>query len=337
MVKYYKLDVASIPVDKICTFIGKRGQGKTTAMKYVLSKMKHKLYNGIVFSPTEAVNGTWSEHVPDLFVHEHYQTDMLERFITRQKNLCLARVLAFERKHRRRATKHERETFLRAPPAFVILEDCFYKKEEMNKDSALRKLFMNGRHYNIFAMITLQYLLDLDTRMRGNIDYIFFSKEDNPDVKRKLHRYYFGVYPRYSEFDKMFTRLTANRGCAVICTTSVSNNINENVFWMQSDPNVQFKVGSLRYREYGRRHIDFTYQKKQLEEALGKDHSTQSAPHPQASSQHTTTARDNLDHVELDDMTLNERERDEDTTTMPPRGCNTTTVPTLPQTMHHDL
>ena len=263
MVGYFKLDISKIPGDKIIVFIGKRGQGKTTVMKYLLMHMKKKLHSGIVFSPTERANGSWGEHVPELYIYEKYNPDVLQAFIKRQERICDENVIRFQKEKKRNPTTQERVT-LRAQPAFVVLEDCFFDKNKLNKDEALRYLFMNGRHYNIFVLITLQYLLDLDTRMRGQIDYIFFSKENNPNVKKKIYHHYFGFYPSYAVFDKAFTRFTQNRGCAVLNTTEISNDINRNVYWIKAEYGTRFKLGCRGYRRHARRHYNYEYKLSQL-------------------------------------------------------------------------
>ena len=59
--------------------------------------------------------------------------------------------------------KREIESYRRSkldPRAFVILDDCLYDAS-WTKDKMMRLLFMNGRHWKIMLVITMQYPLGI--------------------------------------------------------------------------------------------------------------------------------------------------------------------------------
>lgn len=43
---------------------------------------------------------------------------------------------------------------------FVIIDDCMFQSG-ISRTETLRKIFMNGRHWNIFVMLTIQYCMGL--------------------------------------------------------------------------------------------------------------------------------------------------------------------------------
>ena len=46
------------------------------------------------------------------------------------------------------------------PRAFLILDDCLYDQSWV-KDVNIRSLFMNGRHYKILFILTMQFALGI--------------------------------------------------------------------------------------------------------------------------------------------------------------------------------
>ena len=52
--------------------------------------------------------------------------------------------------------------------AFVILDDCLFDAS-WTRDKMMRLLFMNGRHWKIMLVITMQYPLGIPPTLRTNI------------------------------------------------------------------------------------------------------------------------------------------------------------------------
>ena len=55
------------------------------------------------------------------------------------------------------------------PRAFLILDDCLYDNT-WAKDKNMRYVFMNGRHYKLLFLLTMQYALGIPPNLRTNID-----------------------------------------------------------------------------------------------------------------------------------------------------------------------
>ena len=86
--------------------------------------------------------------IPSLFIHDEYSPAVISNALKRQKLVV------------KKMTK-EKDIYGKTninPYAFLILDDCLYDSSWI-KDPNIRSLFMNGRHYKILFLITMQYAL----------------------------------------------------------------------------------------------------------------------------------------------------------------------------------
>jgi hypothetical protein len=216
-----KFNPATIADDKVCVFIGKRGTGKSTLVTDVLYHKKH-IPAGVVMSATEEGNHHYKKFVPDLFIYGDYDRDAIDRVLDRQKQ-----IIAVKKKSN----------------AFILLDDCMYDRKFM-KDTCIRQCFMNGRHWKIFFMLTMQYCMDLTPDLRANVDYVFILRENIVQNREKLYKSFFGVFPTLAMFAQVMDACTENYECLVLDNTSKSNKIQDCVFWYKAKIRKNFKIGS---------------------------------------------------------------------------------------------
>ena len=137
----FKANEASGPV---VVFIGKRGVGKSYLVRDLLY-YHQDIPIGVVIAGTEEGTGFYGKMVPKLFIHNEYNNAIIENILKRQKSVL-------------RQMRKEMETYKRStidPRTFVILDDCLYDAS-WTKDKMMRLLFMNGRHWKIMLIITMQ-------------------------------------------------------------------------------------------------------------------------------------------------------------------------------------
>ena len=158
-----KFDMSSIAADKVVVMIGKRDTGKSFLCKDLLWHQR-KIPVGTVISATEAANCFYGDMVPPIFIHNEYSEDIIQRILMRQEKLL----------HKRK----QPGGFNINPSAFLILDDCLYDNS-WTKSKHVRSLFMNGRHFKMFFIITMQYALGIPPNLRTNIDYVFILRENN--------------------------------------------------------------------------------------------------------------------------------------------------------------
>ena len=222
-----KFKPESITDDRVCVFIGKRNTGKSTLVKDIMYHKRH-LPAGIVLSGTEEGNHFYSEFIPDLFIYGDYDRDAIERVMARQRKLV-------------GAGKQN-------CGAFMLLDDCMYDSKFL-KDTCIRQCFMNGRHWKIFFMLTMQYVMDLPPALRANVDYVFILREPYINNRKRIWENYAGMFPNFESFAQVMDQCTENYECLVIDNNSKSNKLQDQVFWYKAAKHGDFRLGSKEFWE----------------------------------------------------------------------------------------
>ena len=222
-VQLRRFNPATMADDKVCIFIGKRGSGKSCLVTDILYH-KRQIPVGVVMSATEEGNHHYKGFVPDLFIYNDYNKEVIERVLERQKRIINSGT-----------TKKS--------SSFILLDDCMYDRKYM-KDTCIRQCFMNGRHWKLFFMLTMQYCMDLSPDLRSNVDYVFILRENIVQNREKLYKSFFGIFPTFDMFNQVMNACTENYECLVLDNTSKSNKIEDCVFWYKAKIKKNFKVGS---------------------------------------------------------------------------------------------
>jgi len=221
----------------VVVLIGRRDTGKSFLVRDLLYHHQD-IPIGTVISGTEAGNGFFAEHVPKLFIHDEYQSAIIENILKRQKTVL-------------KQIKKEMEAYKRTnidPRAFVILDDCLYDNK-WTKDKLMRLLFMNGRHWKIMLIITMQYPLGIPPNLRTNIDYVFILREPYIANRKRIWENYAGMFPTFESFCQVMDQCTENFECLVINNNAKSNKLQDQIFWYKAQNHGNFKLGSKEFWE----------------------------------------------------------------------------------------
>ena len=219
----------------VIVLIGKRDTGKSFLVRDLLY-YHQDIPIGTVISGTEEGNGFYGKMVPRLFIHNEYNTAIIENILKRQRNVL-------------KQIKKEMETYKRStidPRAFVILDDCLYDNT-WSRDKMMRLLFMNGRHWKIMLVITMQYPLGIPPTLRTNIDYVFILRENYIANRRRIYENYAGMFPTFESFCQVMDQCTENYECLVINNNVKSNRLQDQVFWYKADNHNDFRLGSKEF------------------------------------------------------------------------------------------
>ena len=221
----------------VIVMIGRRDTGKSFLVRGLLF-YHQDIPIGTVISGTEAGNGFYAEHVPKLFIHEEYNTVLIENILRRQKTVL--KQINKEIEANRRPTID--------PRTFVILDDCLYD-QGWTRDKMMRLLFMNGRHWKVMLIITMQYPLGIPPNLRTNIDYVFILREPYLTNRKRIWENYASMFPTLESFSAVMDQCTENYECLVINNNSKSNKLNEQIFWYKAENHPKFKLGSKEFWE----------------------------------------------------------------------------------------
>jgi hypothetical protein len=128
--------------------------------------------------------------------------------------------------------------------AFVIMDDMQSDSKVWARDTEIKRIFMNGRHYNITYILTMQYPIGIGPELRGNADYIFILRENNHQNRRRLYESYAGIFPKFNVFCQVLDTLTDNYGSMVIDNTRSSTSLTDCVFWYKAEVHPPFRLCS---------------------------------------------------------------------------------------------
>ena len=221
----------------VVVLIGRRDTGKSFLVRDLLY-YHQDIPIGTVISGTEAGNGFYSSIIPKLFIHDEYNTAIIENILKRQR--------AVLKQHKKDIQVYNKSNL--DPRAFVILDDCLYDAS-WTKDKMMRLLFMNGRHWKIMLIITMQYPLGIPPNLRTNIDYVFILREPYIANRKRIWENYAGMFPNFESFAQVMDQCTENYECLVIDNNSKSNKLHDQIFWYKAEPHSDFKLGSKEYWE----------------------------------------------------------------------------------------
>ena len=233
-----KFNMKDITHDKVVVLIGKRDTGKSFLCKDLLYHHQ-TIPVGQVISGTEAANSFYGEIVPKLFIHDEFKPEIIANILKRQKSMV----------------ENMKSNPNVDPRAFLILDDCLYDNSWI-KDKNVRSVFMNGRHYKLLFILTMQFALGIPPNLRTNIDYVFILRENYVSNRKRIYEHYAGMFPTFEMFCQVMDQCTENYECLVINNNSKSNKLQDQVFWYKADARPSFKIGSQNFWKFSEENYD---------------------------------------------------------------------------------
>jgi len=224
----------------VIVLIGRRDTGKSFLVKDLLY-YHQDIPVGTVISGTEAGNHFYENMVPPRFIHDEYDVSVIQQLMLRQRQVL--EQMRDEQKASGRASDFD-------PRAFLIMDDCLYD-DSWARDKLVRMMFMNGRHWKLMVVITMQYPLGIPPNLRTNVDYVFILRETYMSNKRRIYENYAGMFPTFDSFVQVMDQCTENFECLVINNNVKSNKLTDQVFWYKAEPHADYRLGSRDYWQIG--------------------------------------------------------------------------------------
>lgn len=228
----------SMCVNPSICMIAKRGSGKSWLCRSILKHFSN-YPGGIIISPTEDMSCFYGDFFPDLFIHQEYESCIIANLLARQKS-----VIDKCRKYYKMKKKVD-------PRVFLIMDDCLADGGKWKKDPPMAAIFLNGRHYQIMFILTMQYPLGIGPQMRGNIDYIFVLFDDYYTNQKKIFEHYAGMFPSFDFFRQVFLQITDDYGCMVIVNKGAKKNIFDKIFYYKAEDIKHIdKIGGGQFKKF---------------------------------------------------------------------------------------
>lgn len=239
--------------------IAKRASGKSWVTRDIIYFFRH-LPCGAIIAPTDRLNSFYKFFFPDLYIHYDITETIFTKIIGRQI------MIKAECKERIKQGKKPIST-----STIIVMDDCLADKKKWEKMQPITELLMNGRHYDITYILTMQTPLGIHPELRLNFDYIFLLKEDSGINLKKLHMNYASVFKTQSAFEQVFEKCTENFKSMVVNNRANTTNIQDKVFWFKAKER-KFRFGSKQFREMSKKYFDPNYLVKCTKKILQGDY-----------------------------------------------------------------
>lgn len=243
--RYAKVELPNLPefnpdnikLDGTVVAVGKRRTGKSWVFRNLMYLMRDKFPAGIVISQTDELNKFWRQYIPAKYIYAKYEPEILDAVFRRQKKILTDSGLTDKEKDEK-------------APFFILLDDVI-SDQRLKYDANLLELFVAGRHYRVFTLITTQYAKAITPTIRGNTDYCFIMKTIQQRQRESLWED-FADFLTKDAFSQMIDAYTEDNEVLVIdtCPEHQVDPLEMMSWWKAQDPG-EFKMGSKEYWESG--------------------------------------------------------------------------------------
>jgi hypothetical protein len=228
-----EFDPTQMKLDATVVACGKRRTGKTWVFRNIMYHFRDKFEAGIVVSQTDELNKFWRDYVPAKYIFNRYDPEIIQAVFRRQKKIL------------NDVNKTDAEKDKEAP--FFILLDDVISDQRLKYDESLMELFVAGRHYRIFTLITTQYAKSITPVLRGNTDYLFMMKTLQ---QRQLEALWedFGSFLTKDAFAQILHAFTEDNE-VLVCNTCPDTEVDPLsmlAWWKAEDPG-PFHMGSPEF------------------------------------------------------------------------------------------
>lgn len=238
---FYKFDPTTIKTDRIMVAIGMKGSGKTTVIEDICSHIKDRFDHTFGCSPTYESRNWMRTVMPGCNVHS--KTDVIKPAI---QQLLAAQHKRTEMKNFK---KHDPKNPNQNPKKrlrsiFIMMDDCAFDKS-LTKGDTMNELVTNNRWHNIGVIQAVQYCIFLPPAFRTCADYIIAMREPDADNRKKLYKYFFGIFGDFKKFERVFAEMTDDYGCMVMDKTIPTTKAEQCIFHYRASQNhPSFEMGS---------------------------------------------------------------------------------------------
>jgi len=225
-------DPSTVKLDGTIVAIGKRRTGKSFAFRHILHSLKNEFAAGICISQTDELNKYWQQYMPKKYIFNRFAPEILLAVFARQKAIL----------NDKRYTEAENEKRARF---FIILDDVI-SDPKIRYDPCIAELFVAGRHYKLFVMITTQYGKAITPTLRSNADYVLILNNKQEGQREALWRD-FADFMTKEGFYTLMDAYTEDNEILIVDTSNPTAKPWEILHWFKADDPGEFKLGNKEY------------------------------------------------------------------------------------------
>ena len=219
--------------------LGKRRTGKTTMSKHILQYLNRDIDRFVAMCGNKDNAAEWKQIIQPLYVTA--------------KNITYLKKLRDYQDGRVSSYSENQKPIPRKYRICVILDDCGSDRSFMF-DPIIRDILSNGRHYGMTLLILCQYLNQMHSENRDQIDYVGMLYTSNQKNIKKIHDEYVNVCD-IRTFKCVLNACTTQKGMCWIDNTKIPKTIDDCVFFKRIPWPPEFqKVGTSHVRTYGNCH-----------------------------------------------------------------------------------
>lgn len=231
IIKIKPLDPQLIPDEAVCVFIGKRRSGKSCAIRDLMWHKRH-IPIAQVISGSEHANPFFQNFFPSSYIEGAYSDELINNILERQTKI----------KRLADITSKDESSDKEIDPRFLLVFDDCLHDNKWQRTTEIKTIFMNGRHFSVFFILSLQYVIGIPPNLRTNIDYVFVFRDTSIANRRKLYENFGGCIPTFHMFCALMDSL-GKYECLVICTDADKVKFDEQVMYWKAKLRKPFKFG----------------------------------------------------------------------------------------------
>lgn len=230
-------DPNNLKPDGTVIAVGKRRTGKSWLFRDLMWHMRDTIPAGIVISQTDELNKFWRQYIPAKYIFKHYDPAILDAVFLRQKAIL----------NDPRLSEEERDA---KAPFFILLDDVI-SDHNIRYDPNITELFVAGRHYRLFVLITTQYAKAITPTLRSNADYTFMFVNRQENQRESLWRD-FADFLTKEAFFSILDAHTEDNECLVVDTSDPTSRPEDLLLWYKASDPGEFQMGDEEYWESAR-------------------------------------------------------------------------------------
>ncbi len=246
-----EFDIQKMPLSCTWIIVGPPASGKSSLIEQICYYNKHKYPVARVFVGTVEGYKQACNIFGDLYVSPKYDEAEERAHINRQRTVCNLQQCACENK---KTCPHAVGTY-----AINIIDDAS-DDPKVFKTKTMKALFKLGsQHYNQLLLVGLQYAIDMPIDIRPSVSYVAIFRQPGVEQRQRLYKNFGGPAGSYENFCDLMEQLTGNYNCLIIKQRSLSNRLEDNIFYLQTKLIGPWRFGCQEFREWNRKRFNPSY------------------------------------------------------------------------------